>query len=263
MTLVKVLLAPMLIGLASLIARRWGPSIGGWFIALPLTSAPVFLILSLERGRVFVQGACGAILLAPVLLTAYAMAYKWGGVRWGWGRSTLVACGAYLVCAFLLEYVSLSMLVSFAVSAGIILIGLRVVSSSPARGARIPSVPWDMPLRMAFTLVLVLLVTTLAASLGPQWSGLLTPFPIATSILVAFTHHLEGTEAACVLLHGLLRGLFSFLAFFLVLGLTIRTWSLDLAFGTATIVALTVHGAVWYSLQFHKSSTVALEAGHD
>ena len=262
MTLLKVLLAPALIGLASVIARRWGPGIGGWFVALPLTSAPVFLILSVERGRVFTADACRAILLAPVLLSAYALAYKWSGATGGWTRSTLIACGTYLACAWVLEQVSLPMFASAAVSAGVIVLSLRAVSTSRICRPRTGGAPWDVPLRMLLTMLLVLLVTGLSGSLGPRLSGLLTPFPIATSILVAFTHHLEGSEAAAVLLHGLLKGLLSFLGFFLFLGLTIRTGGLGLAFGGATVVALTIHGFVWYSLMLRQPSVV-LEPGYE
>ena len=37
----KLILTPLLIGGASLAARRWGPAIGGWLVSLPLTSGPV------------------------------------------------------------------------------------------------------------------------------------------------------------------------------------------------------------------------------
>jgi hypothetical protein len=47
--MLKILVAPALIALASWVARRWGPSIGGWFVALPLTSGPTLWLLALDR----------------------------------------------------------------------------------------------------------------------------------------------------------------------------------------------------------------------
>lgn len=44
--IIKVVLAPALIGVASWVSRRWGASAGGWFAALPLTSGPVVLVLA-------------------------------------------------------------------------------------------------------------------------------------------------------------------------------------------------------------------------
>src|SRR5579872_1514179 len=37
----KLTVTPVLILTASLASRRWGESIGGWFVGLPLTSGPV------------------------------------------------------------------------------------------------------------------------------------------------------------------------------------------------------------------------------
>jgi hypothetical protein len=39
--LLKLIVAPLLIGAASLAGRRWGETVSGWFIGLPLTSGPV------------------------------------------------------------------------------------------------------------------------------------------------------------------------------------------------------------------------------
>ena len=53
----KLLLAPLLILLATLAGRRWGPAVGGWLAGLPLTSGPVSLILALEQGPEFAARA--------------------------------------------------------------------------------------------------------------------------------------------------------------------------------------------------------------
>ncbi len=53
----KLVLTPVLIGGASLGARRWGPTVGGWIVSLPLTSGPVVLFLALDRGPAFAVAA--------------------------------------------------------------------------------------------------------------------------------------------------------------------------------------------------------------
>jgi len=42
----KYLISPVLILIATLISRRWGNAIGGWLIALPLSSAPAAYLLA-------------------------------------------------------------------------------------------------------------------------------------------------------------------------------------------------------------------------
>src|SRR5262245_36867174 len=107
MLVLKLVLAPALIGMASWIARRWGPACGGWFVALPLTSGPALLILSLEQGPRFTAQAGVGAMLAVIALAAFALAYGWSARRSGWGASSLAGCLAYLAAASVLQLVSL------------------------------------------------------------------------------------------------------------------------------------------------------------
>ena len=53
----KLTLTPILILTASLASRRWGQAIGGWLVALPLTTGPVTFFLALEQGNSFAARA--------------------------------------------------------------------------------------------------------------------------------------------------------------------------------------------------------------
>src|SRR5258705_70258 len=55
--LLKLLVTPLLIGAASLAGRRWGETVSGWFIGLPLSSGPVCWFLALEQGTGFAAAA--------------------------------------------------------------------------------------------------------------------------------------------------------------------------------------------------------------
>jgi hypothetical protein len=44
----KLTVTPLLILAASLASRRWGEAVAGWFVGLPLTSAPVCFFLALD-----------------------------------------------------------------------------------------------------------------------------------------------------------------------------------------------------------------------
>lgn len=46
--LLKLTLAPLLVALATLVARRWGPKVGGIVVGLPLSTGPIFLFLAID-----------------------------------------------------------------------------------------------------------------------------------------------------------------------------------------------------------------------
>jgi hypothetical protein len=86
--------------------------------------------------------------------------------------------------------------------------------------------------------LLVLLVTGLAASLGPALTGMLTPFPIALSVVCAFTTALAGHAGVLALLRGIVPGLDGFALFCFLIAVTINDVGGAAAFGIATAAAV-------------------------
>ena len=68
-------------------------------------------------------------------------------------------------------------------------------------------------------------------------------YPVFAAVLTAFAHHHGDAAAATRVLRGLLMGLFSFAAFFVVLGLTIVPAGIAVSFAAALVTALVVQGA--------------------
>jgi hypothetical protein len=123
---------------------------------------------------------------------------------------------------------------------------IHLIRPYPRASRRTSAAAWEIPVRMALAGAMVWGLTSIAARVGPIVSGLLTPFPIAATILAAFTHRLDGGRAASQLLRSLLIGLFAFAAFLLVVGTTIEHWTVGAAFAAATVATLGVHALVWY-----------------
>jgi hypothetical protein len=92
---------------------------------------------------------------------------------------------------------------------------------------------------MVITTALVVGLTGVAPVLGPRLSGVLATFPVYAAILTVFAHR-AGAAPAGPVLRGLLLGLFSFGAFFLVLGGLIERLGVAGGFVTATITALAI-----------------------
>jgi hypothetical protein len=101
---------------------------------------------------------------------------------------------------------------------------------------------WDLPLRIVIATAILVLITTAASLLGPKWSGLLSPFPVFTFVMVVFYAHQGGAAPAGRFVRGVVRGLFGYLAFFLVISLLLARGSLLLTYGLAAMAALGVNG---------------------
>jgi hypothetical protein len=239
--LVKVLLAPSFVVGASLTARRWGPRIGGLVAGLPVVAGPILLAYALAHGRSFAAGAATGTLLGLVSLIAFVVVYG----RLARARHWVVA----MLSGWLAFAIATAIFSAFSVSAGLALglallalaIGLRSLPQPVGQSPPAPAPPaWDLPLRAACALTLVLTLTAIAGWLGPQLSGLLAPFPIIATVLATFTHAQRGVQETLRLLRGLLAGFAAFALFCFTLALSLRSLGTALSFSLATIVALTV-----------------------
>ncbi|MEW6404427.1 MAG: hypothetical protein AB1649_21740 [Chloroflexota bacterium] len=252
--ILKLVMAPIMIGLASLAGRRWGSAVSGWIVGLPLTSGPVVFIITLSHDRAFAFDAVRGVLSGGFSLIAYALVYAWTTRRFNWHISLAASILVFAGMTRLLQDLSMSFLPLFFAILGTILLGLWLMPKQAS--VKNPSTPgkWDIPARMAIGTSFILLVTGIAPYIGSRLTGLLTTIPLYISILTAFAHRHQGSPGAVSVLRGLVYGLFAFAAFYLVLGLLIENHSLAVAFGAAILAALIVQGLTLLILQKNPSS---------
>ena len=244
MLLVKLLFTPLLMGVATLVARRWGPVIGGMFTALPLMSGPISLFLLLEQGPVFAASAARASMLGFVAVTAYALAFTYLSRHMNAPVTMVVCCVVFLATAWLLSLPSLGLAGSAVASLLLMAVGLRAMGSPPTVAGKPASPWWDLPVRVVAAGGMVLGVTGLAGALGPQWSGFLSTFPVFTALMAAFTQWESGAPAAVLLVRGVVIGMFGSTIFFCVIGVCVGHMGPWAAYGLATGVNLLINMAV-------------------
>ncbi len=235
----KLILTPLLIGGASLAARRWGPAIGGLIVALPLTSGPVAFFLALEFGPAFAADAVVGSLGGLVAIVAFSLAYAAAGSRFGAGAGIVAAGAAFVVVGLLVRPVlEMSVWLVVVLVVASVAAGLRLLPGGGERRAA-PAHPWwDLPARMAVATALVVGLTAIAPVLGPHTSGLVATFPVYVSVMAIFTQRHEGPAAAIDLLRGLLAGLFGTAAFYVVVHLAVVPLGIAPAFLLATAITL-------------------------
>jgi hypothetical protein len=243
----KLLLTASLIAAATLAARRWGPVIGGWLVGLPLTSGPVSVFLALEQGRDFAARAALASLTSLPALAAFNLAYARLAPRTRWYTSLLGALGAFFPLLALCRALPVPLLAALLLAVTSFALALAFLpgrSDAPSRTLAPPR--WDLPLRMLIATLIVLALTEAARSLGPRWVGLLSPLPVFSTVLAAFTHEQLGGAAAVALLRGVLVACFGVAAFFALVALLLPSAGLAATYGAAVVGTLLLNaGSLW------------------
>jgi hypothetical protein len=251
----KLVATPALVGIATLVGRRWGQSIGGWLVGLPLTTGPVVFFIALEQGEAFGAAAAAGSLGGTLAEAAFAVAYARSAARARWPVSLLAGSTSYAAVAVVVQRLGLGPLLLFGIAIVALLVALWLIPSGSSGIPTAPPPPWDVPARMVLATVVVLALTALAPRLGATLSGLLATYPLFAVILTAFGHHLQGAGTAVSVLRGLLFGLFSFAGFCLVLALGLVPLGIAGAFAAAIAVALLVQGASLWRLRSPRGIT--------
>ena len=240
MIVLKLLLVPAFLLLISLAGRRWGPEVAGWLAGFPVLTGPILFLLALEKGPEFATAAATVSLSAVFGAVAYILAYARVCARQSPALSLLFGLAAWGCAALLLTRLALTPAIS-------LLIALLTLALAPKLFPRI-GVPiaatalprYELPLRMLAGAVLTLAVTSLAATIGPAWSGMLAVFPLLAIVLSVFSHRASGPAFAATLLKAMILGLYAFISFCLSVATLLPRLGVAVSFAVATAVAIVV-----------------------
>jgi hypothetical protein len=254
MLALKLILTPTLVGIVSIVGRRWGPAVSGWLVGLPLTSAPVSLFFALDQGNAFASHAAQSTMAGLISVAAFCLIYSWLSFRVNWLCCWLAGWCVFFASTFILEQISLPLALSFVGIMSFLAVALKLL---PKNGPDIIATnppAWEIIARMLLATAFLLLLTGLASSLGPHLSGLLTPLPIYATVLGIFTHHFYGGSAARQLLRGVVFGSFAFAVFFLIVAGTIERVGIAAAFSFALLGAVLTQGCSLWLLKRYRVS---------
>ncbi len=247
----KLVLVPALVAAMSLAARRWGPRRAGLLTALPIVTGPALLFFAIEQGAVFAAEAARGALAALVAVAAAGLAYAWAATRAPWWLCLVASWATFTALTLLVLRAHLGpwpALLAACASFAVMPYLLPVVT-----GERTTPRPWalDLPLRMLSAMTLVVTVTELADRLGPDLSGAFTPFPVALTVLLAFTHAREGAPTAIRFMRGFVTGMWSFAMFCFVAAVAMVPLGRAAGLLLACAVVLPVQGAVlWWTERY-------------
>jgi hypothetical protein len=249
----KLILAPVIIGSASLAGRKWGHAVSGWIVGLPLTSGPVIFFIALSHDVGFAANAALGVISGGLSLVAYVLTYTWLARRFRW---YVALAGSFLVfttSTIFLQNVTLPLIPVFLIVCAAIATGLHLMPNEAVEKDDSQPRQWDIPSRILIGTSFILLLTGSASFIGSRLTGLLSTIPLYVSILTVFAHRHQGPAAAAHVLRGLLYGLFAFVGFFITLGLLIENAGITASFLSAIAVTLAIQGTSLWILRQKQS----------
>ena len=239
--ILKLTIVPLFIGLITLAGRKWGSGVAGLLSAFPVVAGPIIIFIALEQGSQFAAFTSVSAISAAACLVTFWLVYSWACIRLSWPLSILSALVVWFFMALALKMT----LVMTSANLGIaLLIAIGSLIIAPFLLPRIkPTAPpktklHDLHWRMLVGAVLTFLVTTLASTLGEVWSGILAVFPVIGSVLAIFTQHTLGAAHVTQTARGMVKGLYSFVAFFFTLALLLTETSIWAAILISVVAAI-------------------------
>jgi hypothetical protein len=240
----KLTLAPALVGAATLVSRRLGHRASGLVGGLPLAAGPIVLVYDVESGDAFARDAAAAGALGLVSPVLFCLAYAACARRTGYPVAVAAGWLAFGAGTVALSGIHPPLAVNVVVALSAIAGGswlLARAAGGPVGAAKTSDL---LPWRLVITALLVLTITAIARGLPAHVAGLLATFPVITPVLAAFAHARVGPGAAIEMLKGLVPALVCFLAFFTTLAVTLGPLGALPGFALATVACM----ALWAML---------------
>lgn len=244
--LLKLSLAPSLVALASLAARRWGLLIGGAIAGFPVVFGPIILFIALEQGNGFAAQSALRGLFAILPFAGFTFAMSWGCLRYPTWVAVLLGWAAYLAGSWLGMSFEPKLPVAIVCAVIGIIGGRAILPVGNKASLKVAASRWDIPMRMASTLALLLGVTAAAKPMGPEWSGAMAAFPVASSVLGIFARGSDGPHGPARLYRGVLLGSCAFGSFSAALHLALPVWGLAWGYLAAVLCAICVQIGVLF-----------------
>jgi hypothetical protein len=235
---IKLFATPLLIWSVTLAGRRWGSSVSGLLIGLPLITGPISFILTSEFGTTFGARVASGNLAGEISICSFCLIYYHVSKHANWFKSVSSALIGFVLTTYLLHFFEWTPIPAFLALTAAIALSAKFM---PQRiTAKLPASPpaWDLPLRMFVAIIFVIAITSISDVLGPQLSGLISTFPIFATVFTVFTQRQQGPAAAGNLLRGIVLSAASYAIFFMMIGLGLPKLGISLTYFLAVLFAL-------------------------
>ncbi len=264
-TLIKVSVSILVVVLLSLIAEWASPRVAGIASGFPLGAAISLFFYGVENGRAFAARSALFTVAGLAATVAFVSGYLLG-IRLAGHRRRLVAVPTAIIlglAAYGLAAGALAFLPVNRVSAPSIAIAAILLAGRRFR--RIPDVKIRRKIRLGATVALIragfaaaviLVITSVAAAVGPRWAGVFSAFPITMLPLLAIIQSTYQPDHVQTIIKNVPRGLGSLVVYAMVVAEATTRVGIGWATGLGYLAATAYLVVLEYGLRrnFHLST---------
>lgn len=191
---------------ATVTAERAGPLVGGLVATLPIGAGPAYVFLALDHDAHFIaQGAVASLAINAINVT-FAVTYALLAQKRSLTMSLGLTYVVWTVLALSVNSIHWSLGPALAVNA--VVLGLGLWLMRPLRHVPMMRLRrrWtDYAIRAGLVSLIVGVLVTFSARIGPYASGLLAVFPVVlTSIILILHNRVGGRPTAAVMANAVL-----------------------------------------------------------
>lgn len=227
--------------IASMVAERTGPFLGGMIATLPISAGPAYAFLAMEHGPVFIEKSALASLAVNAVTAIFAVTYAVLAQRKRLLPSLGCAVSVWLGLAWLVTRVEWTLTAAILLNVGSFALCFfarrRWVAEATTKKV-FARRRWDIPLRTLGVITLVGSSVLAGRLFGPGVAGMLAMAPIVmTSLAFILQPRVGGAVAASLFASGL-TGLIGFSAALIILHAMVMPFGVALSLLTALAVCV-------------------------
>ena len=258
---IKIIITVLLILALTWVAEKASPRVAGILSGYPIGTALVLFFYGIQIGPDFAVAAVPYNLLGHVSALIFVYLYFLGSRDSTVGSiifASLCAMGGYAAAAGFMSGMKPSILSAGAVSFASIAFFSFLFRSIPNTTIDRPihCTPAMVLFRILVSTVMVLAITGLARSVGTNWAGLFSAFPLVVFPLLALIHLNYGARRAHTVLKNFPRGLWTVLAYSITISLTYERFGVILGTVIGYLVATTILLAINWRVFFEDRTKV-------
>jgi uncharacterized membrane protein (GlpM family) len=223
--LFKFLTVPLFILLITLAGKKWGSEIAGTLGGFPVVAGPIIFFLTLEQGVGFGINASISAIYGSVGLLVFGLAYGWSCQLFNPFICIVISLFSWFITAYSIALLPTNMYWAISITLFFLILIPKLLPIIEEQVRPVQNLK-DLPIRVVVGALLTFSITTLAQELGDIWSGILSVFPIISLVLAVFTHLTLGKKHVVQIFRGMSKGLYSFITYFIIYAMMIKTYSI-------------------------------------